>query len=714
MNMISVENLSFSYEENTEVLHNVSFKIDEGSYTAIAGSNGSGKSTLCRLLCGLLENKTGHILVKDDALMALVFQSPEDQLVSSIVHRDTAFGPQNLGLNKGEVELRTIESLNITGMLENAEKSTSSISLGQTQKVSLSGMLALYPDVLILDEAVSMLDPPSRKSIFEFLRYWHKKGKTIIHITHDMEAVLEADSVLCLNKGNLVFDGTKEDFFQNKELISYVKGPELPESRRDRVFSEKSLSVKNLDFHYKKNDDKSALHNINFSLYKGTVTAITGPSGAGKSTLLEICAGLLQPDFQEDKTEQTGIFCDSKPAIAFQNCSNSLFESFAADDVAFGPKNLGISGLELKKRVVDSMNAVNLPFEEFGEKHSILLSGGQQRKLAIAGILALNKDVILFDEPTAGLDGKSRYEMMMLFKKLAAEGKTVFFSTHQMEEAAFSDREIKIEKGRIVSDSLDETEVNQNENNLPEMKTYEASSMLTGLRNAGSSLSGENHKGKSPVEKMPSVLRILLFALLFVCSLAFRTWWASLIMVAVSFVYCVLCGFSAKKLLVSILKIMPFLLFFCIFQLIFQKPLADEIHFTEWKWFMITPSKLILCLNGILRTTAAICCISGFFVSTPEFDLIDGIKKILYPLTLIKIPVRYFILIVEIIFRFIPLLIKEAYSIMKTQITRGGLGKQKGKMGKIRAVIPLIVPLIIQTIRKSEALSDAIMMRCFK
>ena len=139
-----------------------------------------------------------------------------------------------------------------------------------------------------------------------------------------------------------------------------------------------------------------------------------------------------------------------------------------------------------------------------------------------------------------------------------------------------------------------------------------------------------------------------------------------------------------------------------------------EAAFTSWKWFMVTPSKLLFCLAAIVRTDAALAFISGFFVSTPEYDLMDGLNVLLTPLRLCRLPVRYLILVIEIIFRFIPLLVDEAVSILKTQAIRGGLGQVKGKLAKIKAVLPLIVPLIIQTIKRSEALADAITMRCFK
>ena len=197
MSIISVKNLNFKYpKSNKAALFDVSFGIEKGSYVAIVGYNGCGKSTLARLLCGLELPESGSIEIEENNRIGIVFQSPKDQLVSGVVSRDTAFGAQNLGLAAGEVELRVIESLNIVDMLDRASSSTSALSLGQTQKIALSGVLALRPEILILDEAVSMLDPLSRSEILEFLRYWHKCGNTIIQITHDLETLADADTVL--------------------------------------------------------------------------------------------------------------------------------------------------------------------------------------------------------------------------------------------------------------------------------------------------------------------------------------------------------------------------------------------------------------------------------------------------------------------------------------------------------------------------------------
>lgn len=720
MSVITVKNLNFKYpQSNKAALFDVSFGIEKGSYVAIVGYNGCGKSTLARLLCGLEVPASGSIEIEENNRIGIVFQSPKDQLVSGVVSRDNAFGPQNLGLPPGEVELRVIESLNIVDMLDRASSSTSALSLGQTQKIALSGVLALRPEILILDEAVSMLDPLSRSEILEFIRYWHKCGNTIIQITHDLETLSDADTVLGMEDGRVFFYGTKNAFMEDEANVSRICGKSLAKNKRKNNICENEIALSLRDLTYVHEGKKQGIadnkvhgiFDINLDFYKGTLTALTGASGAGKSTLMEVCAGLMIPD-------EGNLYCQSsqRPVIAQQNAQAALFEQFAADDVAFGPRNRGISGKELKEIVERSMNQAAIPFEKFGERHTFELSGGEQRRLSIAGILAMNSDVVMFDEPTAGLDSPSKDEVMAMLRKLADEGKTVIFSTHKRDEADFADREIVIKNGRVESDSLavqieNNSLASDDSKKLPAM---EIAGMISGLKNLSTGLSRSKQNKRAPVEKIPPILRILLFLALFVFSLAVRPLWLCCAALFAGMIYCLLSGFSLKRLFIASLKILPFLLFFSIFQIIFHPALPDEVRFTSWKWFMITPSKLLFCLAAIIRTDAALACISAFFISTPEYDLMDGLKILLRLMCFTKKIIRYVILIIEVIFRFIPLLVDEAVAILKTQAIRGGLGSVKGKLAKIRAVIPLIVPLVIQTIKRSEALADAITMRCFK
>ena len=729
--VITVKNLSYSFERK-KAIDNISFSIDSGSYTAIVGVNGSGKSTLCRLISGLLENQCGQIIVKDDCRIGLIFQSPKDQIVSGKVYRDTAFGPQNLGLPDGEVELRTIEALSIVELLDKAEAPSNALSLGQTQKLALAGMLATEPEILILDEATAMLDPASRQTVYEVLRGLNERGNTIIHITHDLDAVKEARHVIGLEEGRIFFEGSVNEFFTGLSFVEKIKGQALEKSKRDASFLQntKTFTFENINFSYdskakEEGEQNPFIKNVSFNLYKGTLTALTGSSGAGKSTLLELGAGLLKPVAGK-------IFCDQKPALAQQNCSAALFEAFAADDVAFGPKNDGVRGKALLDRVRTSMDKAGLPYKEYGERQSAGLSGGEQRRLAIAGILAMDRDLVFFDEPTAGLDGISRLNVMKMLRSLADEGKTVMFTTHHTEEADFADREIKIENGSIVYDSLAEDESFvvpaahaapaapvvpepvegvegttglEGVSDLKLLSPYESTSLLKGLKSFSKGISGSGWKTKCRLEKLPAFLRIILFLLLFVLSLAFKTTIPCACMVFVNIIYCLYANFSFGKIIKSLLKILPFLCFFAIFQIVFRPALPDEVRYTTWRFFMITPSKLWFCLNSILRTYSSLLCVCAFFVSTPEYDLIDGLKKLL--------PFKSLILIMELIFRFIPLLVDEACDIIKTQIIRGGLGKVKGRLAKIKAVLPLVVPLIIRTVKRSEILAEAIVMRCF-
>lgn len=715
MTVISLENIKFKYPGAEKyAVDDVSFMIEKGAYTAIVGSNGSGKSTLARIICGLEDSAQGKVSVTEGNRIGIVFQSPKEQIVSMIVSRDTAFGPQNLNLKPDEVELRTIESLALTDMLHKADSSTSALSLGQTQKIALSGMAALHPEILILDEAVSMLDPDSRKEILEFLKHWQEYGNTVIHITHDLDVVWQADNVVGMENGKVFFYGTAGAFLEDEKNVFRLTGEPFPvvdkTLLKNTVDKTVSLRVKNLNFNY---DEKSGIKNVNFDLYKGTLTALTGPSGAGKSTILELCSGLLIPE--------TGEIFGAKAAFAQQNAQAALFENFAADDVAFGPRNLGIKGNELVELVKKSMNMASLPFETFGERHTFGLSGGEQRRLSIAGIIALNTDVVFFDEPTAGLDTISRHNVLKLLRELADQGKTVLFSTHRRDEADAADREVVIENGKVISDTCPSHPFeNAPENSdysdqtLPPVQPYDSAHLIATLRKTSSSLSGTNRKKKSPVQKLSPVLRIILFLALFVVSLGLRPLALCAAFVLVSVLYAKLCGLKAKDCIGACIKILPFLLIFTVLQLIFHPAVQGEVHYTDWKWFLITPSKIKYCLAALLRTETSLVCISAFFVSTPEYDLIDGLKILLHPLELIHIPVKYLILVIEIIFRFIPLLVEEASSIIKTQVIRGGLGKVKGKFAKIKAIIPLIVPLVVQTIKRSERLADALTMRGFE
>lgn len=686
MNIITLKNISFSYpSQDSFVFENFSLSVEEGDYIAITGKNGCGKSTLSRIIAGLLKPVSGSVEIAQGLVIALVFQNPKNQLISGMVSRDTAFGPKNQKCSKSEIELRTIESLNITGILDKASSSTMALSLGQTQKVALSGMIAMNPDILILDEALSMLDDESKSDIYSFLDYFHKNGKTIIHITHEEEAVKRADKIISM-------DGTVPNEKLDLEKINTVVKKSENETDKDEV----AFVFDHVSFSY--DMENPVLEDVSFTLKKGKLYALEGPSGAGKSTIMETGCGLLKP--------QAGkVYSCGKVVLCQQNAQSGIFESFAADDVAFGPRNQGIKGKALKERVKSSMEKAKLPFDSFSDRQSFYLSGGEQKRLAIAGILAMDADILFFDEPTCALDTESRISILSMLRELASEGKTVLFSTHHEDEKKLCDYVIPVsgQKDYSTPQILPE-----------EAKTPETQNLLAGLRKLSTVFNVRKHDKKGLVQKLPSWVKILLFLVLFVFSLIPSTLYFALSMFAAGIVYCLFAHFSLKKLIKAFLQISPFLIFFAVFQIMFRRPFDGEKLFTTAKYFTLSPSKLWFCLITYLKTLSSLSIISAFFVSTPEYDLIDGLEILLKPLCWIRIPVNYITLVMEIIFRFIPLLIDEASSIIKTQTIRGGLGETKGFFNKVRSLLPLFVPLIAQTIKRSEALSEALTVRGVK
>lgn len=712
---VSVKQLCFSYENAPEpAVQDVSFELDSGSYTVIAGVNGSGKSTTARIIAGLLQPSAGTVEIADGLRTGFVFQSPKDQLICGVVARDTAFGPQCQSLPDSEIELRTIESLKSTGILDYAMHKSMFLSLGQTQKAALSGILAINPDILILDESVSMLDPKSREEIFTFLDMLHKKKRTILHITHDSDAISRAKDIIVMNGGKIIWKGNSSSFFADKTGSVYrsVFGTPL-ENRscfqnktQNRPAQEILLKAENISFSY---GTHAVLKNISFSLKRGTLTALTGASGSGKTTLLEILAGLKK---QDSGTVRSA----GKPLLCQQNSDAALFEVFAADDVAFGPRNSGIKGKELLECVKTAMNRVNLPFEEFASKQTNCLSGGQKRRLSVAGIIAMKGDILLFDEPSAGLDGAAKYTVMHLLRSLAESGKTVLFTTHHYDEAQFADTSITLEKAGLIAPDFSPEEENKADGQKTVLTEQKPSAGIFSPEYFSKMLDSlsENQAEQKRLQKLPAVIKYILFIALFAVSVAVQpvSLCAALLPVTILYALCSCC--PAKKLFRSLIKILPFLLFFCILQMIFAPASADDTVFLPYKYFFVTAEKLWQCLKIILHTECALCCICAFSSSATENDILKGFSDLLAPLRLLKIPVKYPVILMEIIFRFIPLLLDEAISIIKIQLVRGGLKDEKGFFGKIRAIIPLIVPLIIQTVRRAEILADAMTVRGFK
>ena len=237
--IISVQNITFAYTreegaETVKAIDGVSFELEPGSFTAIIGKNGSGKSTLAKNLNGLLLPTEGDILVadyntKDDAHIwdvrqtaGMVFQNPDNQLVSAIVEDDVAFGPENLGVDPQEIRQRVDQALEAVNMGQFKNKAPHLLSGGQKQRIAIAGVVAMKPRCIIFDEPTAMLDPKGRKEIMAIIDELHQEGITVVLITHFMEEAVRADRVIIMNEGKLLLDGTPTEVFAQGQLMKSV------------------------------------------------------------------------------------------------------------------------------------------------------------------------------------------------------------------------------------------------------------------------------------------------------------------------------------------------------------------------------------------------------------------------------------------------------------------------------------------------------------
>ncbi len=525
--IIECKNVKFSYSESSApALNGVSFSVKRGEFVSVIGHNGSGKSTLARLINGLLEADEGKITVfgMDVAecknaieirkRVGIVFQNPDNQMVASIVEDDVAFGPENIGIEREEIGRRIDWALNAVGMEKYRTATPSRLSGGQKQRIAVAGVLAIRPDVLILDESTAMLDPKGRREVINVVkRLNEEEGMTIILITHFMEEALLADRTVVMNKGEIVLSGSPEAIFENGEeletfnlslprisvisdtlraggmQINNVLHPEelsaeiLKNFENKGIYKGQSLKcepvfvgfsgewdieIKDLSYTYSKKSPfaSKALNGINLLIEEGEFFGVIGHTGSGKSTLVQHLNALIklptaEKKFRKKRTKKgcpppvyptisVGQFdlsskkCDFKSlrasvGMVFQYPEYQLFAESVFADVAFGLKNFNkkLSAEEVESAVKSSLEIVGLNYEEVKDKSPFDLSGGQKRRVAIAGVIVTKPSVLILDEPAAGLDPKGKNEIMELLHKLHREWcKTVIIVSHDMDEVA--------------------------------------------------------------------------------------------------------------------------------------------------------------------------------------------------------------------------------------------------------------------------------------
>lgn len=482
-------------------LDDVTLEVCRGERVCVLGANGSGKSTLASVICGLLAPDEGDVELAGHAVctggvpdlaayrdarrqLGLVFQNPDDQIVTSVVADDVAFGPENLGVPRAQIATRVARELRRVAMEKYAHADPSRLSGGQRQRVCIAGALAMEPAVLVLDEPSSLLDVRGRAAIMRVMGRLAAAGATLVHVTHFMDEALAADRVIVMQHGRVALEGTPDEVFATKNAqVIEALGLEMPfearltaalrqaEATSDAAAASGAPSgekpaapvpaaeppailARDLGFSY--GPDAQALDGVSLEAPAHATTAIVGQTGSGKSTLLRLLCGLEAADAGSltvcgiNAATKRGR-CQVRRAVGYvmQHPERQLFAQTVAEDVAFGPRNQGLSAAEVERRVAHALDLVGLanrrdasPFE---------LSGGQQRLAAIAGVLAMEPELLVLDEPTAGLDPRGRARLRALMADLAAHGVTLLQVTHSMEDAARADHVVVLDQSHVLA-----------------------------------------------------------------------------------------------------------------------------------------------------------------------------------------------------------------------------------------------------------------------
>ena len=458
-NIIEVRNLKYKYDSESEnyTLNDVSFQVKKGEWLSIVGHNGSGKSTTVRLIDGLLEAESGDIIISGDKLTAenvwekrrqigMVFQNPDNQFVGATVEDDVAFGLENQGLDYDLMVERVQQALEFVSMQDFKEREPARLSGGQKQRVAVAGVLALRPDIIILDEATSMLDPEGRLDLIQTVKKIKDGNQlTVISITHDLDEIALSDRVLVMKEGQVESTATPRELFSREDLeelgldqpfVNQVKaalrqsGLPLPDSyltEKRIAGSTMGITLKNVSYTYQAGTpfEGPALFGVDLEIKSGSYTALIGHTGSGKSTILQLLNGLLVPNQGSVEVGSTVITADSvnkdikqvrkKVGLVFQFPESQVFDETVLKDVAFGPQNFGVSKEEAEALARKKLHLVGIS-EDLFNRSPFELSGGQMRRVAIAGILAMEPDILVLDEPTAGLDPFGRKELMSSLK----------------------------------------------------------------------------------------------------------------------------------------------------------------------------------------------------------------------------------------------------------------------------------------------------------
>ncbi len=488
--LFELDGLSHAYPDGTQALSDINLTICEGERIALVGKNGSGKSTLVRHLNGLLQVQQGSLHYRGKRVtpaifsglwrnIGILFQDPDNHLFCSTLYDDATFGPLNQGVSPDEADRRARSALDAVGLGRLLHKPAHLLSYGQKKRAALAAILAMQPEVLVLDEPTANLDPHQARILKNLLAEF---PGTLIIIDHDLVFLYDiCQRAIVLANGRVHHDYGIRDLVSHQQALrdhgldftfrfECCGGPHddtAPPSHhhhhihhdhgpRNRHVADCSsrlpvLELQHFTFRYP--DGTPGVSDINLTIYPGETLALVGENGAGKSTLAACLLGLNTGDGilyhqgrKIDRDNHREMW--RHVGMVFQNSADQLFCPSCREEIAFGPRQLGLSAIEIETRVRQTLAAVRLT--GFENRVPLNLSGGERKRLAIAATLSMQPDVLILDEPTAGLDPENQELLLEIIERLAV---TTVIITHDMFFIRrLSSRVAVIHEGRIIRD----------------------------------------------------------------------------------------------------------------------------------------------------------------------------------------------------------------------------------------------------------------------
>ncbi len=474
-------------------IEDISFILPKGELLLIAGPSGCGKSTLLKCLNGLIPHSysgvlSGEIRLEGRSIAGLtlrdlaqqvgtMLQDPDKQIVGSTVEQEVAFGMENLNTPRAEMRHRIQGVLKRLHLEQALHQLTFALSGGQRQQVAAAGILVMQPSIYLFDEPFANLDARAVEELEELITGLRNEGHSIIIVEHRVEEALnlKPDKVLLMHDGRQVFFGDTETFLKiadptqvklpvsamlqtisdSTQVRNMLIKPIMAHQRSKAANDEPILSFENVRFRYNAFSEE-VLHGISCQIRRGETIALLGPNGSGKTTLVKQALGLLRPSkgtvrlYGEDTRNLSVAQLAARIGYVFQSPSAMLFAPTVRKEVSFGPENLRFPLDRLNASVRQAEEALNVA--QFEERSPFSLSFGQQKRVAIASVLAMQAGILLLDEPTAGQDYRSYISFMEYLRDLP-ELDALLFITHDLDLALrFTQRVLLLKDGNLVAD----------------------------------------------------------------------------------------------------------------------------------------------------------------------------------------------------------------------------------------------------------------------